>query len=65
MSEEGKEYFTDLEVRLAFNERQVEKLQQVINKLETRLTSSEGKLGALIRKVSIDLLQEDAEESSP
>lgn len=57
-------FFADLEIRLAFNERQIERMQQVIDQLETRLTSSEGKLASLIGKLPADLLHDDTEENS-
>ncbi len=57
-------FFADLEIRLAFNERQIERMQQVIDQLETRLTSSEGKLASLIGKLPGDLLNDDTEENS-
>ena len=39
-------------------------IRQVIDQLETRLTSSEGKLASLIGKLPGDLLNDDTEESS-
>ena len=64
MARQEDSFFADLEIRLAFNERQIEKMQHVIDQLETRLTSSEGKLGSLIGKLPADVLQDDAEENS-
>ncbi|MAW75840.1 MAG: hypothetical protein CMJ95_10085 [Planctomycetes bacterium] len=65
MANQEDSYFADLEIRLAFTERKVEKMKQEIDQLETRFTSTEGKLSSLIRMLPVDLLQGDAEESSP
>ena len=65
MVDQGDSFFTDLEIRLAFNERRVEKMQQEIEQLESRLTSTEGKLGTLIQMLPADLLQGGSEDSSP
>ena len=64
MSDQADNYFADLEIRLAFNERKAEKMQQEIEQLEVRLTSTEGKLGSLIQMIPGDLLQGGSEESS-
>ena len=64
MARQEDSFFADFEIRLAFNERQIEKMQHVIDQLETRLTSSEGKLGSLIGKLPADVLHDDAEENS-
>ena len=65
MVDQGDSFFTDLEIRLAFNERRVEKMQQEIEQLESRFTSTEGKLGTLIQMLPADLLQGGSEDSSP
>ena len=64
MTDQNESYFSDLEIRLAFNERKMEKMQQEIEQLETRLTSSEGKLSSLIKLLPEDLLGRDGVESS-
>ena len=64
MVDQSDSFFADLEIRLAFSERKVEKMQQEIEQLESRLTSTEGKLKSLIQVLPADLLQGGSEESS-